>query len=407
MDFCSKYGLNYGFEGSDSEEISDEEETMKQTSAVKAKVTKKVRKADSNVIAVKFDELVSTNKMFAGEPIRCKSCEAMMSETSRARISEDGKTWMCEFCYVVNDISGYAREQVPNQNDVTFLIEAAPKKEKDSSSEPASVAVKSTDDNYLVYCIDISGSMDTMIPLKDGGNQSGMSRLNGVKAACLESIDNLKTQEPNKRVALLLFSDTLKYYGDSTRGSEPILCVGGHGNHYFQQQQQQYQQPYGFMGKVRNVFNISQVPPTINPLPANPPANQTEIAADIMTNKEKMIALATNQDPNLKPISESHPSLSNRIKALRTEGSTALGPALTFSVGFSSHKPGSQVILCTDGCANVGMGSIDGSGSKIAEKFYEDLADYAKSRGVTVNVISMEGTDCKLALLGKVADKVS
>jgi len=50
------------------------------------------------------------------------------------------------------------------------------------------------------------------------------------------------------------------------------------------------------------------------------------------------------------------------------------------------------------------MGSIEGVGTQ-AEKFYEDLADYAKSRGVTVNVISMEGTDCKLALLGKVADK--
>ena len=63
------------------------------------------------------------------------------------------------------------------------------------------------------------------------------------------------------------------------------------------------------------------------------------------------------------------------------------------------------MILCTDGCANVGMGSIKTRNAEIAEKFYEDLADYAKSRGVSVNVISMEGTDCKLALLGKVADK--
>ena len=51
------------------------------------------------------------------------------------------------------------------------------------------------------------------------------------------------------------------------------------------------------------------------------------------------------------------------------------------------------------------MGSIETGDAEKAEKFYEDLADYAKSRGVSVNVISMEGTDCKLALLGKVADK--
>ena len=76
-----------------------------------------------------------------------------------------------------------------------------------------------------------------------------------------------------------------------------------------------------------------------------------------------------------------------------------------FIFRFSSKKPGSQIILCTDGCANVGMGSIEHGNQAQSVKFYEDLADYAKENGVTVNVISMEGTDCKLALLGKVADR--
>ena len=64
-----------------------------------------------------------------------------------------------------------------------------------------------------------------------------------------------------------------------------------------------------------------------------------------------------------------------------------------------------KVYLCTDGAANVGMGSMDRGNE--SEKFYEDLADEAKSKGVTVNVITMEGTDCKLALLGKVADRTN
>ena len=86
----------------------------------------------------------------------------------------------------------------------------------------------------------------------------------------------------------------------------------------------------------------------------------------------------------------------------------SLGPALAFSIGFSSKKPGSQIILCTDGCANVGMGSMNTYGHNgSGEAFYDELADYAKSVSATVNVISMEGTDCKLALLGKLADKTN
>ena len=59
------------------------------------------------------------------------------------------------------------------------------------------------------------------------------------------------------------------------------------------------------------------------------------------------------------------------------EGKTALGPALLMSVAIASRVPGStvsyqdkaipqytfilQVILCTDGLANVGLGKLDGN----------------------------------------------
>jgi hypothetical protein len=53
------------------------------------------------------------------------------------------------------------------------------------------------------------------------------------------------------------------------------------------------------------------------------------------------------------------------------------------------------------------MGRVESYNLKIAEQFYSEIADYAKDNGVSVNVISMEGTDCKLALLGKLADKTN
>lgn len=46
------------------------------------------------------------------------------------------------------------------------------------------------------------------------------------------------------------------------------------------------------------------------------------------------------------------------IKNRETSGVTALGPGLALSVGMAAaeERPGSRVILCTDGMANVGIG---------------------------------------------------
>jgi hypothetical protein len=352
MDFCSKYGYDYGFEGSDSDEVSDDElknESFSSSSNKGGKKVKKLRKADSNLIAVKFDQLVSSNRMFAGDPIRCKSCGAIMSNVSKKSISADSKTWKCEFCYESIDISAFSTDQIPSEDDVTFLIEPAPIVETQTGSADENT-VRSMNNTNLTYCIDISGSMDTAIEVKSNEPQqriSHMSRLNGVIAACLESVDHLRTQEPNKRVALVTFSDNIKYYGDTSKGTNPILTIGAGGNNPFNYrlQQQQPQQNSMFRNirtRVTNAFsNISsqQIPVEADDQTTTP---QQEIAHDIMDNKEKMIALASNQDQNLKPISETFNSLTSRIKALRTEGSTALGPALTFSIGQTSHKSGSQ-----------------------------------------------------------------
>jgi hypothetical protein len=48
MHFCSEYGYNYGFNGSDSEDISDEEEQTKK------KVIRKIRNADSNITDTRY-----------------------------------------------------------------------------------------------------------------------------------------------------------------------------------------------------------------------------------------------------------------------------------------------------------------------------------------------------------------
>jgi hypothetical protein len=405
MEFCSKYGYNYGFSGSDSEEYSDEDEKTKQ------KVTKKTRKADTNIIAVKFDQLVAPNERFAGEPKCCKQCGAMMSFLSEKNtLKENGKLiWTCEFCSDINDMTNLIDDmnEIPKKDDVTFMLELPkPKPTDEAKNERKSDKEVSGDDSYLAFCIDVSGSMDTIIPVNDdNAKNASYTRLNGVKVACMETLKKMKDDEPHRRVSLTTFSDQVKYYGDCTtvQNNKPLLSVGGSNfGHQYAQVQQVRQRP-GVIQRVRNFVSSTSSSNTGGS--DDDQQNNLESTAHDLSNKERILTLANNLNGDVKGIAQSHPAIEQRIKNLRTEGSTALGPAMVFSIGFAAKKPGSSIILCTDGAANVGLGAIESNPGEKTEKFYDDIADYAKERGVTVNVISMEGTDCKLALLGRVADR--
>jgi hypothetical protein len=108
-----------------------------------------------------------------------------------------------------------------------------------------------------------------------------------------------------------------------------------------------------------------------------------------------------------KPISQSKTQIAQKLFALEDKGATALGPALLASVGVAAQKPGSKVILCTDGLANIGLGSMDtddGANEEEAEAFYRRVAAYAKDNGVIINVISIKGTTCSMENLGILAD---
>lgn len=71
------------------------------------------------------------------------------------------------------------------------------------------------------------------------------------------------------------------------------------------------------------------------------------------------------------------------MNRLEEGGATALGPALYYSVLVASTKPGGQVLLCTDGLANIGIGQLDVDETSREEsiKFYNDLISLALTKG--------------------------
>jgi hypothetical protein len=95
--------------------------------------------------------------------------------------------------------------------------------------------------------------------------------------------------------------------------------------------------------------------------------------------------------------------------ALEETGPTALGPALASAIAIACQGgPGSSVVLCTDGLANVGLGAFDEVKNKEQsdqmDSFYERLGEYAKSKGVMVSIVSIVGEECNIDTLSKIAE---
>lgn len=93
---------------------------------------------------------------------------------------------------------------------------------------------------------------------------------------------------------------------------------------------------------------------------------------------------------------------------LEETGPTALGPALLTSIAMAAEgAPGSVVVLCTDGLANVGLGAFDEVKNeeqlKVVDGFYERLGEYAQNKGITVNIVSIEGEECNIDTLSKIS----
>ena len=95
-------------------------------------------------------------------------------------------------------------------------------------------------------------------------------------------------------------------------------------------------------------------------------------------------------------------ALNKRVFELSETGPTALGPAVVVAVSMAARARGSKVVVCTDGLANVGLGSVDEDApspapvvaegvttpdESPAEAFYRRVGEFAASKGVTIDVL--------------------
>ncbi|KAK6171246.1 hypothetical protein SNE40_019475 [Patella caerulea] len=335
---------------------------------------RRFKKADTNVVSVTLNTLKDPSNMHAGEAVKCggTGCKAIMSHLSKLSAGMSGKVWVCEFCECNNEVDVEDGE-IPAVEDVTFLLEAG------LSTEAAGPSGQ--DESIVVFCIDVSGSMcksfevpgrvnlrgsqnkprfegfDSDESLENqylphqNRNVSYVTSLQAVQAAVDKQLEDLAKDHPNRRVAVIAFSDQLLVIGDGTTSR-------------------------------RTIYNDK-------------------------LDHFKQLEMIGTELPLPKPIKDTQNNLSKQVLKLYASGQTALGPSIVVALGLASRYSGSKIILCTDGLANVGLGKFTCGNSEEQEIFYNDIGVKAVEKGVSISVITIKGAETKLVQLGKLADLTS
>ncbi|XP_026209156.1 circularly permutated Ras protein 1 [Anabas testudineus] len=303
-------------------------------------------RANVNIVSLSIGKLVdmrnATDMVSSQSPVICGKCSAALSCLS----SIQRNVWLCEFCGCENTVDdSVSRVCIGQRAGVRSDDIYLPNQSEDD--------YQNLEDTLVVFCVDISGSMSVTTEVKaSNGSSTHISRLEGIQDALQKVLSSMLQQSPRRRVALVTFSDEVVIYGDGTRTPLTLRDWALVDYDHIWQQGASYSIPHC--------------------------------------------------------IAETYQQLLQRVKDLRDHGATCLGPAALASVALASRYPGSKVILCTDGRANIGLGEMDESpslpSSPLTPYFYRQLALQAVGSGVIISVMTFEGTDCRLADVGRLAD---
>eukprot|EP01125_Pyxidicula_operculata_P008162 TRINITY_DN275_c0_g2_i1.p1 TRINITY_DN275_c0_g2~~TRINITY_DN275_c0_g2_i1.p1 ORF type:complete len:1179 (+),score=388.10 TRINITY_DN275_c0_g2_i1:39-3575(+) len=339
------------------ERQKQEEERLK---AERAASAIKRRMIDGNVVHVPMSSLGSKYELATGTSFSCQDCPGVISLHSKLKPTgkEDNFDWVCEYCGCENNVTIEAGE-IPRVENSEYVI-----------SPPTVVNTKPGDDGvhmdergYVIFCIDISGSMGSLVEVEGEVKfppeiqrrvRSRPSRTHCIAAAVHHQLQQMKNRMPNAKPVLVTFGSSVHVYSDSGTRS------------------------------TYDGYDLQSI--------------------------EKMFQLGKVYSGVKQSASESADRLTKLVDDLSEEGMTALGPAVVFSLGLASCQPGSKVMVCTDGQANVGLGEVGGKSDKAKKEqsaTYTKIGQLAKSNGATVNVLSIRGEDCCLEYLGILADATS
>ena len=369
--------LDGGLNLSEEEDCSQQRTAINQKKAMFKKAPARAfrQEIDTNIFKIEFNTLKEKAELATGDPTFCEKCKAVLNNISKVEMVGEEQIWQCEFCLTKNKVD-LEEEEKPQSKAVNYIVEAA--------AQVLDKQAMGQKDISVIFCVDQSGSMcvsqevkgkhklkgdktDAMkdlLKFGDGSDQymqgernvTYVSRMQCLQAAIDQQITDMKNGATDRKLGIVSFNNEVTVVGDG-----------------------------------------SQDPQTIT--------------GDKLHNYEWLIEnghAQGKQRMQLK-VNESAQVLQKKVMALEETGPTALGPAVATSVGMAAEgAPGSTVVICTDGLANVGVGSFDEAKTESdfakVEQFYEQVGEYAKSKGITVNIVSITGDECNLDSLSKLAE---
>ncbi|XP_052769779.1 circularly permutated Ras protein 1-like [Mya arenaria] len=344
-----------------NEALDNDSDDDSPASSSGVKQRKKVRKADANVLLLKMDILEEEPRVVTGDPVHCAGCDAILSAISVIEKPEgaDHSSWVCEFCDHMNENLDISPDEVPRGESFDFVLVAARKDGEAPAEEVATGETtpekKEESKGMVVYCMDISGSMSSMVRLPELQAQwrnardrrehtdNSVSQLKAIKDAARRQLERLKIEYPNKQVALVTFGSTVYLWGD---------CH--------------------------------------DDLPAKSFSDPV-----ILHDYDRLIAAGREYATTMEVsgLVTTFECIDEKINALSIQGSTALGPALAISAGIISGLPESEVVLCTDGEPNVGIGLFGGDDPA---EFYKRIGEFARSNNTRLSILAVEGHETGL-----------
>lgn len=296
--------------------------------------------------------------------------------------SRNNSYWLCSFCGHPNEIKKKSLEQRKHKGvlDTYYMLKQSHEMEAE-------------EDISVIFCLDNSGSMCSTLEVAAGtfsskilneqeiemlrralpgeslqfdqGNaanlggfqlsrpQTHVSRKNCIIKAIQKELNKMRLEFPHRKVGVVIFNDDVVITGDGF--SHTKLINGG---------------------------------------------NLLDYKKCLAIGKESKHMMS-------RKISESFLTVVKPYEESPEKGKTALCPALVTAVGLASTgKPGSMVILCTDGLANVGFGDL-AIGDNDEKKPYEDIAKFALNSGISINVLTIMGEQSRMDVLGAIANKTN
>ena len=341
-----------------------QQQNLKQGEVIKTEI-------DTNVFVLKLATLETPVQNIGGSPIKCKNCSSILNLYSALQSKDNGFEWKCEFCDTVNPCT-MDKDSIPITPSFDMVIE---KKAETTKKETE----KLDDESSLIFCFDVSGSMSQSYQVdskvlkkfrsiqKNSAKQkmlqqhmfgdaynnddSYISRMECVQIAIENNILELVKTSPKVKVGLVTFGTNVEVLGD---------CM----------------------------------------------SNRLVLKTADVNNEEKIINLG-EENANLfkHNISQSQQKVIDALYKCEENGQTALGPSVLLSLSMLKNAPnGSRIFLCTDGCSNLGLGSISSNANK-SKEFYIKMGDLAKERGVAISLITFQDSESEIAVLQEMVDR--